>query len=153
MRSEAEPEDEYAAFAELSTDFVPTGDADESGEDVDSDGSPFWVDPDIYEDGAAVGILWMPLRDMGAERVAYAFINKEGPIFNPSPYIHDVVFSVAPTINYHMLPSSKGHMLLHFDSKEDRDTVVNLSPIIYDGAHVSLERSEDTTSRFEVKLD
>jgi hypothetical protein len=31
--------------------------------------------------------------------------------------------------------------------------VVNLSPIIYDGAHVSLEGSEDTTNRFEVKLD
>jgi hypothetical protein len=44
-------------------------------------------------------------------------------------------------------------MLLRFNSKEDRDTVANLSPVIYDGAHVSLERSEETTNRFEVKLD
>jgi hypothetical protein len=85
VHSEAKPEDEYGAFAELPTDSVPIEDVDESGEDVDPNRSPFRVDPNIYEDGAAAGILWMPPGDIGAERVAYAFINEEGPIFNPPP--------------------------------------------------------------------
>ena len=69
-------EDEYAAFAELSSDTAPAGDGGDSGEDVDSNYSPFGVDSNIHEDGAATGILWMPPSDMArAEWVAYAFIN------------------------------------------------------------------------------
>lgn len=148
---EPELEDEYAAFTELSSDTAPAGDGDDSREDVDSDGSPFGVDSNIHKDSVAADILWMPPGDMArAERVAYAFINEDGPIFNLAPYIHDAIFSVAPTIKFHMLPSSRGYMLLRFDNKGDRDAVASLSPIIYDGAHVSLEHSEETSNWFEV---
>lgn len=54
---EPEPEDEHATFTELSSNTTPTGYSGDSGEDVDTDGSPFRVDSDIYEDGAATGIL------------------------------------------------------------------------------------------------
>lgn len=140
-------EDDYAAFTELSSNTGPAGDGGDSGEDVDYDGSPFGVDSDIHEDGAAAGILWMPPSDMAhVEQVANAFINEDGPIFNLAPYIHDAIFSVAPTINFHMLPSSRGHMLLRFDNKGDRDSIASLSPIIYDGARVFLEHWEETSN-------
>lgn len=54
-------------------------------------------------------------------------------------------------VDYLMFPSSRGHMLLHFDSRADRDEVVDLSLIEHDGGHVTLERPEDTSNRFIIR--
>lgn len=83
-----------------------------------------------------------------AGRTAFTFINLDGPMDNPGPYIHSVLFTVAPTIHYRLIPSSRGHMLLRFDSKADSDAVASLSPIIHNGTRLTLERSEETSNHF-----
>jgi hypothetical protein len=81
-------------------------------------------------------------------RTAFALINDDGPIATPAPYIHFVLFAVAPNTHYRLIPSSRGHMLLKFDSKADRDAVANLNPIIHDGARLTIERTEESSNRF-----
>ena len=41
-------------------------------------------------------------------------------------------------------------MMLRFASRIARDAVVGLSPIIHDGARLSLERSKETSNSFGI---
>lgn len=94
-------------------------------------------------------VLWMTEGDMEqAGCIAYAFLNEDAPTFAPTPFIRSVVFSVAGPMHYRMFPSSRGHILPHFDSRADRDAVVDLCPIIHDGG----ERSEEMRNRFIIHL-
>lgn len=43
-------------------------------------------------------------------------------------------------------------MLLRFDSRANRDAVVDPSPIIHHGGHVNLERSKKTSNRFVIRF-
>jgi hypothetical protein len=79
-----------------------------------------------------------------ASKIAYASVAEDGPVHNPAPFIH----SAAPGIHYRMFPSSRGHMLLCFDSMAEHDYMVHLGPITHDGSHVSLVRSEEGPNRF-----
>jgi hypothetical protein len=91
----------------------------------------------------------MPEGDMArASKIAYASVAEDGPVHNPAPFIHSALFSAAPGIHYHMFPSSRGHMLLRFDSMAEHNYMVHLSPITHDGSHVSLVRSEEGPNRF-----
>lgn len=143
--------DEYTDFA-LLEDVSDNTSEESSEEEVDSDGSPFRADspdPPIGEDD---DITWMPPRDMErASKIAYALINIDGPTDNPSPFIHATLFSVAPTVHCSLHPSSRGCMMLWFNNRGDRDAMVDLCPIIYDGACLSLERSEETLNRFDIE--
>lgn len=94
-------------------------------------------------------LFWMPDGDI--ERVwgtAFMFINDNGPIAAPAPYIHSILFTAAPNTHCQLIPSSQGHMLLKFDSKADQDTVANLSPIIHDDARLTIERAKESSNRF-----
>lgn len=123
-------------------------DDDTDVEEVDSYGSPFYeASPDDSED-ADRDILWMPEGDMErAGRTAYALISEDGPIFSPAPFIYAAIFSVAPRTGFRMFPSSRGHMMVRFDSVAESDFIVDMSPIAHGGAQLSLERSEESPYR------
>lgn len=123
--------------------------ASEEEEEVDSYGSPFRTADSEDSEEATHDILWMPEGDMErAYRIAYAFIGEDGLVHSPAPFIHSAIFSVAPRVHYRMAPSSRGQMLLHFDTKAERDYVVDACPITYEGASLMLERSEESSNRF-----
>jgi hypothetical protein len=129
---------------------LPTGGSQEEDE-VDSHGSPFRSasSADTEEEEVDRDILWMPEGDMArASKIAYASVTEDGPVHNPAPFIHSALFSAAPGIHYRMFPSSRGHMLLHFDSMAERDYMVHLSPITHDGSHVLLVHSEEGPNHF-----
>lgn len=123
-------------------------DDDTDVEEVDSYGSPFYeASPDDSED-ADRDILWMPEGDMErAGRTAYALISEDGPIFSPAPFIYAAIFSVAPRTGFRMFPSSRGRMMVRFDSVAESDFIVDMSPIAHGGAQLSLERSEESPYR------
>ena len=102
---------------------------------MDSDGSPFRVDsygPLVRGDD---NITWMPPGDMERlGRIAYAYINLDGPSDNPAPFICAALFSVAPRVHFTVHASSSGNMMMRFGSCGDRDVVTSLSPITHDGA-------------------
>jgi hypothetical protein len=88
----------------------------------------------MWDDSPPMGdwrdeIIWMPEGDMErVGKVAYAYININGPTDSPTPYIRSALFSVAPIVHFRPFSSSRGHMLLRFDSRGDRDAVAALSP-------------------------
>lgn len=128
--------------------------ASESVEEVDSDGSPFRLDPQPDLPFPDEDILWMPDGDMErAGRFAYVFLNDAAPTDSPAPFIHAAISSVAFGAHFRMFPSSRGHMLLRFDSRAARDAVVDMAPFVHDGGRVSLERSEETSNRFVARQD
>lgn len=76
----------------------------------------------------------MPPGDMErAGRIAFASLNEDALTFCPAPFICAAIFSVVGHIHYSPFAASYGHLLLQFDSRADRDVVVDLSPIIHEG--------------------
>lgn len=76
---------------------------------MDSYGSPFRMADSSNSEEFTRGILWMPEGDMEhARRIAYAFINEEGPIYSPGPFIQSAIFAVALGVHFRMFPSSRG---------------------------------------------
>ncbi|CAO2041471.1 unnamed protein product [Urochloa humidicola] len=125
------------------------GDEDDEEEEVYSDGSPVYPPANGEPDDLDADLLWMPEGDMlFTFRIAFAFLNADAPQGNPAPFIRDAIYSVAPAQHYRMFPSSRGAMMLLFDSREQRDAVVNDQPIVHDGGRLTFERSEETSNRF-----
>lgn len=103
---------------------------EDSQEDVDSDGSPFRAADSTDSEEVDRDILWMPEGDMArTHKIAYAFINEDGPLLSLTPFIQSAIFSVAPGCHFHMFPSSQGQMMLLFDFRGERDFVVDTFPI------------------------
>ena len=90
-------------------------------------------------------ITWMPEGDMGGSPTRTSTMT--APLHSPTPFICSAVFSVAQGVHFRMLPSSRGNTLVRFDSMAERDYVADMSPIIFDGARLTLERSEDSSNR------
>lgn len=91
----------------------------------------------------------MPEGDM--ERVwhsAFVFISVDGPIDELAPYIRSAITAAAPHLPCRFIPSGSGHMMLRFDSKADRDSLARLSPIIHNGASLTVEKAEEADSWF-----
>lgn len=83
--------------------------SDGSEEEVDFDRSSFHADSLDPLAGGEDDITWMPPGDMErAGKVAYAYININGPSNNPAPFIHEALFSGAPTVHCTLHPSSRG---------------------------------------------
>ena len=59
--------------------------------------------------------------------------------------------ATAPDLQFEMLPSSHGAMLLWFQTHEDREWAVAMQPIVHEGARMDLERCEESTNRFHKK--
>jgi hypothetical protein len=83
-----------------------------------------------------------------AGKIAFASLNANAPTTSPTPFIRVAIFSVAKGVHYHTFASSRGNLLMRFDSRADRDTVVDRSPIHQEGGCVLLEKVKDTTFRF-----
>lgn len=83
--------------------------------------------------------------------LAYVTLSDDAPMSTPAPYIRATLMEVAEHVHYRMHPSSRGHRLLHFDSKVDRDAMVDLSPIHHEAGHLTLECPKDTSNRFIIR--
>ena len=83
-------------------------------------------------------------------KIAYAYINVDGPTDNLAPYICSTLFLAAPIVHCRLCASSRGHMLLCFNSHGDLNAMVDLRPIIHNGTCLTLEQSEETSNRFEI---
>lgn len=59
--------------------------------------------------------------------MVYAFLNDNAPATNPAAYIRAAIYTVANAVHYRMYPSSRGAMILIFDSKELRDALVEVN--------------------------
>lgn len=81
-------------------------------------------------------------------RSAFAFISVDGPTDEPAPYIRSAITAAAPHLPCQFIPSGRGHMMLRFESKAVHDSLARLSPIIHDGASLTIERAEDADGRF-----
>ena len=86
-----------------------------------------------------------------AYKITYAFVSEDGPIHSLATFIHSAIFSIAPWVCFCMSPSSRGHMLLHFNSMAELDFIVGMCPISHDGAHLSLEKSEASSNCFTIE--
>lgn len=85
-----------------------------------------------------------------AGKIAFASLNADALTTSPAPFIRAAIFSVAEGVHYRTFASSRGNLLLRFDSRADRDAVVDCSPIHHEGGRVLLEKAEDTTFRFPI---
>lgn len=122
------------------------------GDEVNSYDSPFHNASPEDSQEAPHDILWMPEGDMDrASKIAYTFINEDGPVHASAPYLRSTI-SIDQGVHFRMFPSSRGHKLLRFDSKAEHDLIMDISPIIHDGAHVSLEWSEESPNPFIIDL-
>lgn len=118
------PADGGSPPPELENHGAPSS-SDGSEEEVDSDGSLFRSDQSPLRpmdvDGCGLHrVLWMPLGDM--ERLgtlAYVTLSDDAPTSTPVPYIRAVLMEATERVHYRMHPSSRGHMLLCFDSGAD----------------------------------
>lgn len=130
----------------------PSEEEETSEEEVDSDSSPFRADSRDPLAGGEDSVTWMPEGDMERMgRIAYIYINVDGLSDNPAPFIRAALFAAAPTVYCQLLPSSRGNMMLRFNNRADHDGVVGLSPIIHDGARLTLEWAEETSNRFVIQ--
>ncbi|CAN6330814.1 unnamed protein product [Urochloa humidicola] len=145
-RIPGDPSSEEEVDEEIQADEEEEEDEEE---EVDSDGSPFRAGSSPERDGAEADILWMPEGDMEfAYRVAYAFLDDDAPTGNPAPFIRSAIYSVAKAVHYRMFPSTRGAMMLLFDSRTLRDAVVADAPIVYNGGTLTFEKSEESSNRF-----
>lgn len=100
---------------------------EDSGDDVDSYGSYFRATASGDSEEADRDFLWTPEGDMEcASRIAYVFISEDVLVHSPAPFIHLAIFSVAPRVHFCMAPSSRGQMLLHFDTMAKRGFNVDM---------------------------
>jgi hypothetical protein len=95
-------------------------------------------------------VLWMPPGDMErVGRIAFTTLNEDSPTFNPAPSSVQCCSRWLSRSTTALSPPPE-NLLLRFDSRADRDVVVDLSPIIHEGRRITLERSEKTTNRFVI---
>lgn len=91
----------------------------------------------------------MPKIDMERVwRLTFVFINVDDPTDELAPYIRTVLSAAVPNLPCRLIPFSRGHMMLRFASKADRDSFATMSPINHDGATLTVEKAEEADSRF-----
>lgn len=114
----------------------------ESGESGDSDDDIYGPCPNFAE-------IWMPQGQWrAAARYAYCYVG-EMAAPNPAPFIRSVLDSVAQGLVFELLPSSRGSMLLRFRTTADCEFAISRSPVVFEGVKLELERSADTSNRFQ----
>ncbi|TVU23342.1 hypothetical protein EJB05_25699, partial [Eragrostis curvula] len=121
----------------------PLGPPDSSDEEVESDSSddPPPPNPTFAEQ-------WLPQgRWRAVARYAYAYVSGDA-IANPAPFIRAAMHVAAPLLNFELLPSSRGAMLLRFATIADCEFAHTLSPLMYGSTRVDLELSANTDNRF-----
>lgn len=114
-----------------------------SEEEVDSNGSRFRSDPNPHN--LATG-TWMPEGDMAfASCFAYAFAPAELPIGQEAAtIIGEAILAVGHRIHFTTFRTSRDSRLVRFDGPNERDFVVESSPIAVPGGRVHFQRSEKT---------
>lgn len=118
-------------------------------EEVDCFGSPFRATASTDSEEGDHDILWM--LEVDTERacqITYAFIAEDGTIHAPAPFIRSTIFSIAPRVHSACPRTSRGQMMLIFNTMTEWDFVVGECPIIHDRASLVLECSKEGTNHF-----
>jgi hypothetical protein len=122
---------------------------------VDDDNSEETVEssaiPDLADWEGRVHSLEVWLSRGQAEVVsclAFTWIAPAEVCANATSFIHSAIASVLPKVPVELLPPLGAAMQLRFATLAERELARNLSPINFQGAHLTLERPEETPNRF-----
>ena len=113
--------------------FLSDDEEYESG-DLDTTSSEF-----SWEGRTNSADAWVsPGRDELSERLIFAYIEPTLPVAEVTTFICAALRSVVPLHSVDLLPSSRGDMRLRCDSRQERDSLRALSPIVHEGWSSSL---------------
>lgn len=123
------------------------GNATDDEETVYSDGSGDPVPPSSGGSQPGWRDIWVA-RGRDEANLRYAYVSVLPAVAQPAIFIRDALESELGAIQVEMLPSSRGAMLACFPAVEERETAMQMSPFLFQGHRVELERSEETSNRF-----
>ncbi|KAK3126354.1 hypothetical protein QOZ80_7AG0555300 [Eleusine coracana subsp. coracana] len=84
-------------------------------------------------------VFLKPGRHAEAAVFAYVFLNPPHEVLSPAPFIWEAVRTALPHASFDVLPSSRGSMLLRFQSAADCAEAVQRSPLLHEDIRVDLQ--------------